>query len=96
MVDLSEAEFFSAEVLNELLRPARKGGHLPRLAGPLSPVARRRLEVTGTLKFFEVFPTLANAVIRLPDTAFADATEASGGIQHRSSTATEAASPRLR
>ncbi|MGW5737118.1 hypothetical protein [Streptomyces sp. NPDC055261] len=67
VVDLSEAAFFSAEVLNELLRPACRGERLPRLAGPLSSPALQRLEVTGTLKLFEVFPTLSDAVFPVSD-----------------------------
>lgn len=68
VVDLSEAECFSAGILNELLQPACKGEALPVLAGPLSPAARRRLEVTGTMHLFEVFPALPDAVCPQSDT----------------------------
>ncbi|MGY0017854.1 STAS domain-containing protein [Streptomyces sp. cg35] len=67
VVDLSDATFFSAEALCALLKPVRKGENPLCLAGPLSAVARRRLEVTGTLQFFEVFPTLWSAIAQTSD-----------------------------
>ncbi|WP_420031489.1 hypothetical protein ACN2WE_00845 [Streptomyces sp. cg28] len=66
VVDLSEVEL-SAEILNALLLPARRGMHLPCLAGPLSSTTRRRLEVTGTLRLFKVFPTLRDAMAHCAD-----------------------------
>ncbi|MFE6893911.1 STAS domain-containing protein [Streptomyces sp. NPDC057694] len=62
VVDLSEAQFFSAEALGVLLQPVRRHENPVCLAGPLSSVTRRRLEVTGTFQFFEVFPTLLDAL----------------------------------
>ncbi|MEU6844139.1 STAS domain-containing protein [Streptomyces sp. NPDC046716] len=62
VVDLSGVEFFSAEALCALLQPVRKGEDPLCLAGPLSSRALRRLEVTGTSRFFTIFPTLVDAL----------------------------------
>ncbi|MFD8571534.1 STAS domain-containing protein [Streptomyces sp. NPDC059639] len=66
VVDLSEVEFLSAEALGALLHHVRKRELPLRLAGPLSRITRRRLEVTGTLSYFEVFPTLLDALAQTP------------------------------
>ncbi|MFB7969550.1 hypothetical protein [Streptomyces rubiginosohelvolus] len=62
VVDLSGVGFFSGAVLHVLLAQLRRGGGLPWLAGPLSTVALRRLEVTGTAPHFRIFPTLFEAM----------------------------------
>ncbi|MFF3641132.1 hypothetical protein [Streptomyces sp. NPDC002564] len=60
-VDASRIPFMSAEVLTTLLRHRQRTGHLPWLVGPLSPPTTRRLEISGTLRLFEIFPTLLEA-----------------------------------
>ncbi|MBT2466251.1 hypothetical protein J7E92_33060 [Streptomyces sp. ISL-63] len=61
VVDLSGVGLFSGDVLNALLAPARRGGSLPWLTGPLSRNTLHRLELTGTAPHFQVFPTLLDA-----------------------------------
>ncbi|MEV8321404.1 hypothetical protein AB0Q95_45400 [Streptomyces sp. NPDC059900] len=61
-VDVSRIQTMSAEVLNVLLQHRHRAGTLPWLVGPLGAPAARRLEITGTLPHFRIFPALPEAL----------------------------------
>lgn len=62
VVDLSMVDFFSSGVLDALLGAGRRGRAPLWLAGPLSPTALRRLELTAAAGLFHLTGSLREAL----------------------------------